>query len=277
MTTSEITKTKTARATIKKYKICAGLEVHASAIPLLVFDPVMLARVAGLTNPSASATVDVEFASAPARLSVAGADDDVGLAPHGFVSLPWGFACGPYSCEVHDATSCWIAGEDAASGVESVVDGRSSCSAFSGTGASLSWIDFASPGEGAAPGADANATAVDLLPCIDSSEGVSLCWIDFTDAGEDAAARSVFSDSSGSVLIGGLFPSRAKCGSLRPMGLALSDDVNFGFDDSNRVCGKRGAVSPDVAGTGVAAALGAASPDVFADRCVMVGCRYQHL
>jgi hypothetical protein len=121
------------------------------------------------------------------------------------------------------------------------------------------------------------SVVADLSPCIDSFEGVSLCWIDFADAGEDAAATSAFSDSSGSVLVGGLFPSQAKCGSLRPMGLALSDDVNFGFNDSNRVCGKRRAVSPDVAGTGVAAALGAASPDVFADRRVMVGRRYQHL
>ena len=54
------------------------------------------------------------------------------------------------------------------------------------------------------------------------------------------------------------------------MGWALSNDVNFGFDDSNRGC-KRGAVSSDVAGTGVAAALEAASLDVAADRCVMVG------
>jgi hypothetical protein len=141
-------------------------------MPSGVFDLMLFARLRCLLNPSASATADVE-------------SDDVDLAPRGFDSLPWD-ACGPSSCEVHDGAPCWIAGEDAASGLDAkavlVVADPAICSASSATGASLSWIDFASPGEGAALGADANAMSVvaDLSTCSASSgfEGASLCWMD---------------------------------------------------------------------------------------------------
>jgi hypothetical protein len=171
------------------------------------------------------------------------------------------FPCGCSSCAIHDGGPCWMAGEEATSGRDanavSVVVDPSTCGASSGAGASLSWIGFASVGEGAASGANPNAISVVAATCgaAPEIEGSSLSWMDFAAAGEDAAASVILGSSRCSVLAGGgVLPCRAESGSRRSMDLALSNDVSFGFNDNNGACGKRGAASPDLTGTGVAAA-----------------------
>ena len=104
MTTSEMTKTKIASPKIRRRKICARLEPSAPAKP---FDLLRSARRPCLSNSS--------IAPAAATLNVAGAGDNAGLSSGGFDPFTSEFSCDPSCCEIQDGSSCWLAGEEAAS------------------------------------------------------------------------------------------------------------------------------------------------------------------